>query len=59
VLLVAAAALAPVLVVIDLAAVSTWCDHLRNKINNIMTECKSVEDLNVVYHRTNPLLTCL
>lgn len=50
---------APVLVVMDLAVVSTWCDTLRNKINKMNTTSTSVDEADRVYRLTNPLLTCL
>ena len=52
-------AIGPIVVIMDLAAVSTMCDKLMDRINLVSTECTSVEHLNKVYKRTNPMLTCL
>ena len=52
-------AVGPILVIIDLAAVSTLCDRLMNRINLVNAESTSVVQLVEVYRRINPLLKCL
>lgn len=52
-------AVGPILVITDLAAVSTLCDRLMNRINLVNAECTSVAQLAEVYRRINPLLKCL
>jgi hypothetical protein len=52
-------AIGPILVIMDLAAVSTMCDKLMDRINLVSTKCTSVEHLNKVHLRTFPMLTCM
>ena len=47
------------LIMIDLAVVSSLADKLMNHINELGLACESVEQAGEVYRKTNPLLTTL